>query len=206
MSISKTTMGRTALLVLLAIAAAALVLRLTLNEGTAAAAPPVAAFAVLQSPAAAGVEANAPIQQAAQEDTSLNVPGARRVGQVGIGSLWLIPTSDGRTCLGIEPDPSAFAPVSTTVDGKTVSLGGPPTLTYNCVSNATAASQGLLTGLRGRIAGYTPDGAKAATATREDGTSVAVDASKQVFTVPARSVAISVGAAPPERFGFTTAG
>lgn len=183
----------------------ALFLRPALDGEPADAANVSPPLAILSQPVAAADVANGPILAAAADDPSLQDDRARRVGQVAIGSLWLIPTSDDRTCLGVEPDPSTVGPTTAVVDGRKVTNGPPPTLTYNCAPNDDVASAGLLTGLRGRLAGYAPDAVASVTATKANGSPVTVDTRQRVYAVPPGAVAVTVnGVARP--FGFTTTG
>lgn len=197
---------RTSLIVAAVILLVGLVVLRTVLDGAnadaAAVSPP---FAILSDPVPAGDAANSPILAAAKDDPTLQTDRARRVGRVTIGSLWLVPTSDDRTCLAVEPDPSTVGPVTAVVDGHKVTTGPPPNLTYNCVSNDVAASGGLLTGLRGRLAGYTPDGVTSVSAVEADGSQHAVDAQPHVYAVPPKAVGVVVNGSM-QQFGFTTIG
>lgn len=163
-------------------------------------------LAVLAGPVSPGDEANAPIVNAAKDDPTLQVGASRRVAQPSVGSLWIIPTSDGRTCLGLEPDPSVVGPAVAVVDGKTVTSGPPPALVYNCQNNDEVSSTGILTGTRGRVVGYAPDGTTTVTATDKNGAVGTLSKGPGSYIVPSGIVSVAVnGVAKPLGFA-TTAG
>lgn len=163
------------------------------------------ALGVLATSVAPGDEANAPIINAAKDDPALQLRSARRVGQPSVGSLWLIPTNDGRTCLGLEPDPSVVGPAVAVVDGKTVTSGPAPALVYNCESNDDVRATGLVTGTRGRVVGYAPDGTSEVTAVADDGSVRTLAKGAGIYVVPPGVARIAInGVGKP--LGFTTAG
>jgi hypothetical protein len=94
---------------------------------------------------------DAVVQGAAQHDPTL-VPADARVLTIGAaGVVWLMPTNDGRLCLGVAPG-SQYAAIESANHVGHLALG------YVCADVATADASGVAVRIYNDIIGLVPDG------------------------------------------------
>ncbi len=126
------------------------------NPGHRAHAAISSAYAALTRAPTVNDLANATIAGAAQHDPALVVPGARVLASDASGRTWLIPTTDGRLCLGLEPG-TQYAALEQARHLEHVAL------TYACAPTAQVDSTGVVLRTFGDIVGLVPDGVTQAT-------------------------------------------
>lgn len=125
--------------------------RLAADEG----APPYAALS--RTPTQADRE-NGAVVGAAEQDGSLQ-PAEARVLEIGSsGRTWLIPTSDGELCLGVQPA-GQYDSLESERGLAHLDLG------LMCAPIAAAGSQGIILRIYDEVVGIVPDGVGSVTST-----------------------------------------
>jgi hypothetical protein len=108
-------------------------------------------FAVLARPANASDQEDGALVGAAQHDPTLEPSAARVLSSDASGTTWLIPTSDGRLCAGLQPA-AQYEALEQQRGLEHLSLG------YSCAPVASAEGEGIVVHVYDEILGVVPDG------------------------------------------------
>jgi hypothetical protein len=149
--------------------------RATLRARTADALP--ASLADFAAGALAGGGDSA-VENAQAHDPALDADAAALMGQGALGTVWLIPTDDGRICLGVEPQGH--------YDGE-LPGGASIGVAFSCQPASSVDAAGIELGIFRDAVGVVPDGVAAVTITTAAGDSqtVAVNGNVWRYSYPA---------------------
>jgi hypothetical protein len=112
------------------------------------------------------------LESAQVHDSTLDADAAALMAQGAQGMVWLIPTDDGRICLGLEPDGH--------YDGELPS-GASIGVAFSCRPASSVDADGIELGIFDDAVGVVPDGVAAVTVTTATGVAQTIAVSGDVW-------------------------